>query len=191
MVDNRQCIRRPETVNLVRVKSVIIYRWNAHGQWSSVQYITCSTRNTSGKINSIIMRAFIIFSCLALATAKPQYSYSQPNSLLGSSSISHGSAHAGPALLAPSSSSQNLGFAAPAPGNATHRAYHRYLVDCQGKLIDIFFIVSSLCSVAYQSYQPAPITTTTVQKHIYVSFIEHLSHITTLHASTHSRMVYD
>lgn len=49
------------------------------------------------------MRAFIVFSCLALAAAKPQYSYNAPGAgvgggLLSSSSNSHGLALGGNSL---------------------------------------------------------------------------------------------
>lgn len=132
------------------------------------QFITSLATQGIPVARANIMRAFIVFSCLALAAAKPQYSYSQPSSLLGSSSNSHGHAIGGQALL-PSSSNQNFGLAPP--GNATTVA-----IPAQQKIIIFFFVLVSPWSVAaplqsfHQSQPLAPITTTTVQKHIYVSW---------------------
>lgn len=99
------------------------------------QFITSLATQGIPVARANIMRAFIVFSCLALAAAKPQYSYSQPSSLLGSSSNSHGHAIGGQALL-PSSSNQNFGLAPP--GNATTVA-----IPAQQKII-IFFLFSFL-----------------------------------------------
>lgn len=87
---------------LVRVKSAIIYRRNAYGQWSSVQYILHLHHNRGIPVTRAeIMRAFIVFSCLALAAAKPQYSYSQP------SSFSSGSSNLSPQIVPPGNHVEN------------------------------------------------------------------------------------